>query len=125
SGRRLRWLRSGSCCGGGFRPRLLLLARYGALGVVACLALADTGSVEETQHAVGRLRALRQPMLHALEVEIHALLRVLRQHRIIGAEFFDEAAVARITRVGDDHAILRALLGAHTGETDLKGHAYS
>src|SRR5882672_6784345 len=61
-------------------------------------------------------------MLYALKFEMDALLRILRQHRIIGAELLDEAAVARVARIGDDDAKLRALLGADASQADGESH---
>src|SRR4029079_12229505 len=71
---------------GGFGLRLTLLARHGLLRVVAGFALLDAGSVEETRHAVRRLRALGDPGLHLLNVELEARLVVLRQQRVEIAE---------------------------------------
>src|ERR1700752_4903448 len=104
--------------GGGFGLRLALLARYGLFRVLARRALGDAGSVEETHHAVRRLRALGHPRLHLVEVELEAALIVLRQQRIEVAETLDEAAIARIARVGNDDVIDRALLGACAREAD-------
>src|SRR4029079_14428282 len=61
------------------------------------------------------------PVLHALQLQIDAL--VLREHRIVGAELLEEAAVARIARVGNDDAILRALFCANTSETNNETHS--
>jgi hypothetical protein len=47
---------------------------------------------------------------------------LLRLEGIEGADLFDEAAVARHARVGDDDAVERALLGAGARETDFQGH---
>src|SRR5581483_5022939 len=74
------------------RPLLRLLARNRLLRIVARGALGEAGGIEETEHAVGRLGALRQPVLNALGVERHALLVALRQDRIVGADDLDEAA---------------------------------
>jgi hypothetical protein len=49
-------------------------------------------------------------MRNAIGVELHALGRILRQQRIVGAELLDEAAVARVAAVGDDDPIIRPLL---------------
>src|SRR6185295_9306471 len=48
----------------------------------------------------------------ALLVERHALLAFARQHRVVGPDFLNEAAVARAARVGDHDVVERALLGA-------------
>ena len=41
-------------------------------------------------------------MRDALGVELHALGRILRQQRVVGADLLDEAAVTRIAAVGHD-----------------------
>src|SRR5262245_64484573 len=83
----------------GFGLRLALLARYGLLRVVALLALLDAGGVEETHHAIRRLRALGEPGLDLVHIELQPCLAVLRQQRVEVAETLDEAAVARKARV--------------------------
>src|SRR3954454_17681876 len=102
----------------GFSGGLALLARHGLFRVVARGALDDTGGVEEAGHAVRRLRALGEPGLHLVHVELEARLVVLGQQRIEMAETLDEAAVAGKARVGDDDVIDRTLLGACAGEAD-------
>ena len=47
----------------------------------------------------------------------------LSEHRVIVADLFDETAIARRARVGDDDVVVGALLGASAGETDLERHA--
>src|SRR5690606_17940080 len=76
-----------------FGPRLALLAWNRPLRVVVLLALGDTGGVEETHHAIRRLRALHHPGFDLVEVELQTLFLVLRQQRIVEAEALDEAAV--------------------------------
>src|SRR5437868_5891049 len=69
--------RSGCGFGGSLGLRLgalgRLLARLGALGVVAGLALEESRLVEEAKHPIGRLRADAEPMLDALGDKGHAL----------------------------------------------------
>ena len=57
-------------------------------------------------------------MLHALDVELHALGIVLRQQRVVVPEPLDEAPVARAARVGDHDVEERPLLGAVPGHTN-------
>src|SRR6187551_3685613 len=85
---------------GGFGLRLALLARHGLFRVVARFALLDAGGIEETHYAVRRLRALGEPGLDLVHVELEAGLVVLRQQRIEIAETLDEAAIPGETRVG-------------------------
>ena len=87
-----------------------LLAGLRLLRVVARLALQEAGLVEEAGDAVGRLRADGQPMLGAVEVELHAVGVVLRQHRIVRADLLDVAAVARGGRFGNDDVIVGRFL---------------
>src|SRR5262249_49931926 len=72
-------------CGslGGFLGlRFALLARDRAGWIVAFLALHHAGLVEEAQHPVGRQRALGEPSLDLVEIELEALGLVLRQQRV-------------------------------------------
>lgn len=41
------------------------------------------------------------------------------QPRVIKIDLLDEAAVAGITGIRHDHAIVRSLLGAHSSQTNL------
>ena len=82
------------------------------------LLLDDAGGLEEAADAVGGLRALAEPVLHALEVDLHPALVVLGQQRVVGAELLDEAAVAGRARVGGDDRVVRTLLGPAAGEPD-------
>src|SRR5437762_10628814 len=103
---------------GGFGLRLALLARHGLFRVVAGGTLDDSGGIQEARHAVGRLRALGEPGLDLVHVELQPRLIVLRQQRIEMTETLDEAAVAGEARVGDDDVIDRTLLGACASEAD-------
>src|SRR5262249_9123161 len=67
---------------------------------------------EEAHDAVGRLRALGDPRLHLVEVELEPVLVVLRQQRVEIAEPLDEAAVAREAAVRRHDWIERPVLGA-------------
>src|SRR5688572_19570075 len=99
-----------------------LLAGQRLLGVAARRTLEHAGGIEETQHAIGRLRPDSQPMLGALGEQVHALAGI-GQLRIIGADLLDEAAVPRRAGVGDDDIVVGALLGAGAGETKFQGHS--
>src|SRR5690606_23721472 len=120
--------------GGGFLGGLLgllgslgallrLLARQVLLGMARDAARRhQVVGGKEARHAVARQRADRQPVLGALDVQHQALGMVLRHHRVVVADVLDEAAVARAARVGDDDAVVGALLGAAAGQADLQGH---
>ena len=84
--------------------------------------LYEAGLVEEAHHPVGRRRALDEPRLDLVEIELESILGVLGDQRIEIAEPLDEAAVARRARVGNDDMIERTLLCARAGETDDERH---
>src|SRR4051812_27129330 len=52
----------------------------------------QAGMAEELRHAVGRLRAVAQPMRDALGFQLHAVGMLARQHRVVAAHLLDEAA---------------------------------
>src|SRR5215469_1335655 len=108
--------------GGLLGLRLALLARDRTGRIVAFLAFHHPRLVEKAQHSVGRQRALGEPSLDLVEVELEALGLVLRQQRIEIAEPLDEAAVARRTAVRDYDVIDRPLLGPGAGEPNFQGH---
>src|SRR6266446_1454683 len=110
---------------GGFGSGLALLARHGLFRVVAGGALDDTSRIQEARHAVGRLRALGEPGLDLVHVELEPRLVVLRQQRVEMAEALDEAAVAGKARIGGDDVVHRALLGARAREADDDWHSGS
>src|SRR5688572_18701238 len=72
------------------------------------------------QHAdlVGQLRAVGNPVVDAIDVELDALL-VAGRDRVVEADALDRAAVALVALVGDDDVVEGALLGAATGQADL------
>src|SRR5690606_35225515 len=76
------------------------------------------GFAVQVAHRVGQLRALLDPVVHALGVQHDALLGTLRD-RVVIAHALDVAAVARAARVGHDDVVEGALLGAAAGEADL------
>src|SRR5713226_6441848 len=104
--------------GGGFGAGLALLARHGLFRIVARGAFCHAGGIEKARHAIRRLRALGEPGLDLVHVELQPRLVVLWQQRIEMAETLDEAAVAGKARVGNDDVIDRTLLGACASEAD-------
>src|SRR5215831_1989291 len=110
SGHAARPDRSGAAgCGAGFRLSGLLGAglrlRLGGrfLRRLAVLRFCgDAGIAEETRDPVARQGADAEPMLDAVFLQGHALGMAAVEHRVVGAELFDEAAVARAARVGDN-----------------------
>src|SRR5690606_26666259 len=102
---------------GGTLLRLLAGKRLGR--IVAGFALGDAGLVEEAGDAVGGHRAVAEPVPDAVGVDLDAL-GVLRQQRVPRAELLDEPAVARAAHVGNDDVVVRTLLGARSGQTNLQ-----
>src|SRR5205823_867986 len=85
--------------------------------------LADEPRIaEEAGDPFGRLGADPEPVLQALFLERHPIGMAALEHRVVGAELFDKAPVARAARVGDDDRVERPLLGAAAGEPDLQRH---
>ena len=62
--------------------------------------------LDQTANRIRWLRAVRQPMFHAIEFQRAVMPGLLR---IVGADDFDEFAVARIATVGHDDLIIRAI----------------
>ena len=58
---------------------------------------------------------MAQPMANALLIEVHAILIVLGQERIVSAEPFDIASVTRGAGIGHNDAVIRAFLRAAPG----------
>src|SRR5262245_37727058 len=72
---------------------LSLLLRLGLLHARARFALHEAGGIQEPRHAVGRLRADRQPVLGPVHIELHAICTVLWQEWIVCADLLDIAAI--------------------------------
>src|SRR5437867_13398434 len=64
-------------------------------------------------------------MLRPLQVQLEPVRMVLGHHRVVAADTFDEAPVARAARIRNDDAIEGPLLGAATRQSDLDGHGCS
>lgn len=103
----------------GGQSLLSFLLGLGLVGIVAGLALQDIGCVEEASNAVCRLRPNGQPMLDALGVEFYAILGILWQHRVIGADALDVAAITGGAGIGCDNVIIGPFLRAAAGEPDF------
>ena len=117
-----RGLRGGVCLG----PLLRLGLGQMLLGLVAALRCLGQAELRQKQrHAVRRLGALAQPILDALDIELHPLGAVMGQHGIVDPHLLDEAAVARHARFGDDDAVVGALLGPAAGQANLQRHGDS
>src|SRR5712692_36480 len=98
---------------GCLRPLLRLGARRRLLGRLANLGLRpQSGIAQEARHPIARRRTHLEPVLDALALQHHALLVAALEHGIVGAEFLDEAAVARTPGVRHHDRIERTLLRA-------------
>jgi hypothetical protein len=62
--------------------------------------------LDQTANRIRWLRAPREPMFHAIEFQRAVMPGLLR---IVGADDFDEFAVARIATVGHDDFVIRAI----------------
>src|SRR5690606_30937463 len=95
------------------------------VGVVARGALLNACGVEEARDAVARLGADAQPMLGAVGVELDALGIVLGEQRVVAADAFDEAAIARAARIGDDDLVIGALFRTAARQANGGSHDVS
>src|SRR5450755_1100713 len=97
----LGWCRSRLCLLGrsSFALHTLLL-RLCFLGIVGSGALHEASTVEQAGDAVGRQCTDGEPVLAALQVQLHPVLIVLLEHRVEGADLLDVAPIARRRRVG-------------------------
>src|SRR5262249_27943631 len=80
----------------------------------------DARVAKEARDGVARQGAAPEPMLDAILFQRHALGMAAVEHRVVGAQLFDKAAVARAARVGDDDRIERPLFGAAASEPDFQ-----
>src|SRR6185436_20927163 len=91
----LRRRRSAS---GSLGALLRLLLRLRLLGIVVLDVLEHARIREEAVDAIGRGRALGEPRLRLVEIELEPVGMILRQQRIVITDSIDEAAVARAAR---------------------------
>src|SRR5438093_5039822 len=77
--------------------------------------------LEQALDRVGRLRALREPVLDLVLVELDRRRVGLR---VVAADDLDELAVARRARVGGDDAVDRILLRADPRQPELHCHVF-
>ena len=78
-------------------------------------------SRKRSTRSVGWAPTLSQWVARSVS-RIDALVVVLGQHGVVGADLLDEAAVARRAGIGDDDVVVGALLGAGAGKADLESH---
>src|SRR5690606_25282954 len=74
---------------------------------------------QQAAHGIGGLRAVLQPFqrLFLVDLDVGRL-----GQRIVVADFLDETAVARRTRIGDDDAVERSLVVAQPSQPDTHCH---
>jgi hypothetical protein len=78
-----------------FRAFLGFLARLGALSGCCCFPTCTTPALAEVAcDAVGRLGAFGDPGFGLFDVDDEALLVILGEQRVVGADLLDEAAIA-------------------------------
>src|SRR6185312_7940601 len=90
-------------------------ASSGCLGLLA-------GFLHQPAHLVGQLRALGDPRVDLLGVELQAHF-LAGGDRVVETQTLDVAAVARLALVGHDDVIERTAFGAAAGKTNLD-HVY-
>src|SRR5262249_59455109 len=78
------------------------------------------GVFERLGRGGGGRGALAEPLLDLRLVELDRRRLGLR---VVAAHDFEEAPVARRTRIGGDDAVDRVLLRAHAGESELDSHS--
>src|SRR5262249_26105676 len=76
-----------------------------------------TGLLDEAAHRGRQLRALRFPVLDAIEREAEAFL-AFTCRRTVEADALDEAPIATIARIGDDDVVVRAVPCPAPGESN-------
>src|SRR5262249_61810298 len=74
-------------------------------------------------HPVRWSSALRKPFLGLFDIDLQPVGMILGQQRIVITELRDEAAIARRTGFRHDNRIMRPLLSAAAGQSDLQRHA--
>src|SRR5689334_16023427 len=75
-------------------------------------------ALDQERHAIGHLRALLGPVLHAVLVH-HELLLAAGRQRVVVTQALDELAVARIPAVGRHEVVEGTLLRACARQTDF------
>src|SRR5205085_2128133 len=104
---------------GGLQPLLSPSLRPGLdRGFANRRLLNKPGVAEEACDPIGRQRSDPEPMLDAFGLQRHPIGMRSVEHRIIGSELFDKAAVAGTVRIRDDNAVVRALLCAAARKAD-------
>jgi len=96
-------------------PRLDRGLVYGGL-------LDQAGIAEKAGDAIGGKSADPEPMLDPLGFEGHPIGVRPVEHRIIGPELLDKAAIARTARVRNDDAVVGAFFGPSARQPDLQRH---
>src|SRR5262249_13949480 len=77
--------------------------------------------LQEHRDAFRRLSPNAEPVFDPVGLERHPLVSVL-DHRVIGAQFFDDAAVARLPRVDGHNPKIRAVLPPESFHANANCH---
>src|SRR6056297_1012989 len=93
-----------------------------ALPARACVPPAVSGGLplellDQAGNALGRLRAMADPVVHPVEVELQRLFLASRD-RVEEPEPLDIAPVAPVAAVGHHHVVERPLFSAAPGQTN-------
>src|SRR5690554_3241627 len=78
--------------------------------------------LDQLRHALGRLGALADPVVGALEVDLQRNF-LTGSHRVEETQTLNEATIARIAAVGDNDLIERPLFRTATCKTN-RNHAF-
>ncbi len=77
------------------------------------------GALDHRVHGRGGLGTLRDPVVDAVELDGQ---RVALGAGIVGADLLDGVTIAAGALLGDDHTVVRFVLGADAGKTDFECH---
>src|SRR6516165_9145854 len=114
----------GACLFGGLQP--FLRSRLGPRldrGILDRRLFDQSSITEKAGDPIGRQRAGAEPMLDALCLQRDPIGVRPVEHRVVGPELFDKAAVTRAARIRDDDAVIGALFRAAARQADLQRHA--
>src|SRR6266404_9403436 len=92
-------------------------------GLAECWLFYQPGIAEKARDPIGGQRTYPEPVLNALSFEGHPIGMRAIEHRVVGPEPFDKAAIAGTARIRDDDAVIRALLRPSPREADLQRHS--
>ena len=65
-------------------------------------------------------RADAEPILDPLLIEVEAFRVILGNHRVVGADTLNEAAITRTARIGNNDTVVRAFFCPTAGQSDFQ-----